>query len=104
MNFPGCLPRGQQMSYRFTCFPYHTPIRDSLQDPLHVKILENHITNTDVVDGRKQKQINGRMSMKYECSQKYTGVTVQPTVRLVALFVSLSKRWQDEVIARHRLA
>ena len=42
--------------------------------------------------------------MNYESFQKYTGVTVQPAVRLVALFVSLSKRWQDEVIARHRLA
>jgi hypothetical protein len=40
----GCLPRGQRVSYQFTCFPYHTPIRDRLPDPFH-KILANHITS-----------------------------------------------------------
>jgi len=45
----GCLPRGQRVSYQFTCFPYHTPIRDRLPDPFH-KILANHITSKNHVD------------------------------------------------------
>ena len=43
-GFNGCLPHGQRVSYQFTCFPYHTPIRDRLPDPFH-KILANHITS-----------------------------------------------------------